>query len=214
MRCNIGAAVLAAIAPLGALAADSVVTTDPETGFTFSSYAASYAIGKTLTIRVAIPSNATPNAPYDAVVQLAAPVEVGWTGLAWGGSMVQNPLTIGWANGNSAIITPRWATGHSTPAVYSGATLQVLKIGTHTNGTHWQVTAKCTGCTSYTGASGAKVLSPTGSNRLAFAYSKSKPSNPSSGSSSFPVHDVTNYWSHDFAAAQNVNFAALVAKNS
>ncbi|KAH8197440.1 hypothetical protein TruAng_008417 [Truncatella angustata] len=197
MRCNIGAAVLAAIAPLGALAADSVVTTDPETGFTFSSYAASYAIGKTLTIRVAIPSNATPNAPYDAVVQLAAPVEVGWTGLAWGGSMVQNPLTIGWANGNSAIITPRWATGHSTPAVYSGATLQVLKIGTHTNG-----------------ASGAKVLSPTGSNRLAFAYSKSKPSNPSSGSSSFPVHDVTNYWSHDFAAAQNVNFAALVAKNS
>jgi hypothetical protein len=109
------------------------------------------------------------------------------------------------------LLTARHALrGHMTPTVYSGATLQVLRTGTHTNGTHWQITAKCTGCTAF----GGKVLTPTGSNRLAFAYAKAKPSNPSSSSSSFSVHDVTNYWSHDFAAAANTNFAALVTKNS
>lgn len=96
-----------------------------------------------------------------------------------------------------------------TPTVYSGATIEVLKTGTHTNSTHWQITAKCTGCTSFS----SKVLNPKGSNRLAFAYAKSKPSNPSSNSSSFNVHDVTNYWNHDFASAANANFAALVTKN-
>lgn len=83
---------------------------DAETGFTFSQYAAAYAIGKTLTIRIAIPSTATTTAPYDAVIQIAAPVEVGWTGVAWGGTMVGNPLTVAWANGNSAVGTSRWAT--------------------------------------------------------------------------------------------------------
>jgi hypothetical protein len=104
--------------------------------------------------------------------------------------------------------------GHTAPSVYTGAALQVLKTGTHTNSTHWQVTVKCSGCTSYSGSSGTKILTPTGTNRLAFAYSQSKPSSPSSNTSSFPVHDVTNYWSHDFSSAGNANFAALVTKDS
>ncbi|KAF2994030.1 hypothetical protein E8E14_002718 [Neopestalotiopsis sp. 37M] len=208
MHFNIGAALLGAFALLAStgLAADSAVWVDPETGFTFSQYAAAFEIGKTVTFRLAIPSTATASAPYDAVLQIAAPIAVGWTGIAWGGTMVTNPLTVGWANGNSAVATARWATG---------ATLQVLKTGTHTNSTHWQVTFKCTGCTSFASStSGNKTLTPTGSNRLAFAYSKSKPTTPSSGSSSFPVHDVTNYWNHDFSTAMNSNFAALVTKNS
>lgn len=81
------------------------------------------------------------------------------------------------------------------------------------NKTHWQFTAKCTGCTSYIGASNRAVnLSPSGSNRFAFAYGASKPGTVSN-TSAFPVHDVTGYWSHDFAGAANGDFDALVAKN-
>ncbi|KAK6189422.1 hypothetical protein LQW54_013280 [Pestalotiopsis sp. IQ-011] len=216
MHFNIGAALMGVFAMLSScgLAADSAVWQDPETGFTFSQYAAAFDIGKTVTFRIAIPSTATASAPYDAVLQIVSPIAVGWTGVAWGGTMVTNPLTVGWANGNTAVATARWATGHTAPSVYSGATLQNLKTGTHSNSTHWQVTFKCTGCTSFASSSGNKTLTPTGSNRLAFAYSKSKPTTPSSGSSTFPVHDVTNYWNHDFASAANSDFAALVTKNS
>ncbi|KAI1851239.1 hypothetical protein JX265_001644 [Neoarthrinium moseri] len=210
---NFGTAILASLPTV--FAADSAVWQDSETGFTFSQYAAAYAIGKSLTFRIAVPSTATSSAAYDAVLQISAPLEVGWTGLAWGGTMVTNPLTVAWANGNSAVATVRWATGHVTPNIYSGAQIQVLRTGTHTNGTHWQVTLKCTGCTSFTGSSGkVTILNPNGANRLAFAYSRTKPSNPSSSSSSFGVHEVTNYWSHDFSSAGNANFAALVTKNS
>jgi hypothetical protein len=57
------------------------------------------------------------------------------------------------------------------------------------------------------------VLNPKGSNRLAFAYSAAKPSSPSSNSSSFPIHDVHNYWSHDFSQGSNADFANLLKKN-
>lgn len=82
------------------------------------------------------------------------------------------------------------------------------------NSTHWQFTAKCSGCTSFTGSGNVHtVLNPTGVNELAFAYAATKPSNPSSNLSSFGVHDLYAYWSHDFSAAGNTGFASLVAKN-
>ena len=81
------------------------------------------------------------------------------------------------------------------------------------NGTHWTLTAKCTGCSAFAGASGNVILTPTGSNRLAFAYCATKPTTPSSNTSSFAVHDVHNYWSHDFSQGVNANFDALVKKN-
>jgi hypothetical protein len=87
------------------------VYNDPETGFTFSQYQATYSLsGKSITVRVAVPSDAQPNTPYDAVVQIVAPSEVGWMGLAWGGSMTYNPLTVSWMNGNSPVISSRYAT--------------------------------------------------------------------------------------------------------
>jgi hypothetical protein len=88
--------------PEEVLAADTSVVRDAETGFTFSQYSAAYAIGSTIQFRVAVPSPAsTPN--YDIILQIVAPNAVGWTGLAWGATMVNNPLTIGWASNGQLV---------------------------------------------------------------------------------------------------------------
>ena len=84
---------------------------DPETGFTFAQYQATYSLsGKYITVRVAVPSDAQQGSPYDSVVQMVAPAEVGWVGLAWGGSMTYNPLSVSWANGQSVTLSSRYAT--------------------------------------------------------------------------------------------------------
>jgi hypothetical protein len=110
--------------------------------------------------------------------------------------------------------TNKGFSSHVLPQTWSGAQYQVFKTGTKSNGTHWQFTALCTGCTSYQSSSGStRYLNPKGGNRLAFAYASQKPSQPSSASSSFGVHDVFGYWNHDFSLAQNPSFNQLVTKN-
>ncbi|KAK6840163.1 hypothetical protein PG995_006585 [Apiospora arundinis] len=217
MHFNLGAVcaatLLALVSPI--LAADSVAYKDPETGFTFAQFNAQYVIGKYITYRIATPSNVAAGTPYDAVVQVAAPVDVGWTGLAWGGYMTYSPLTVAWQNGNSATVSSRYATAHMAPSIWNGASYTLLKKGTHVNSTYWQYTAKCTGCTSFKGSGNRNVtLNPTGENRVAFAYSRSKPSNPGSSNSNINVHDVTASWTVDFGSASNANFAELVQRNA
>jgi len=193
----------------GSVAADSSIYNDAETGFSFSQSTVAYQIGQTIAVRIATP-NPVPSGAYDIVIQLAAPYAVGWAGIAWGGRMINCPLTVGWANGQSATVSSRYATQHSTPTTYTGASYQLLKRGTHTNGTHWQYTVKCIGCTSFSGT----TLNARGTNRLAFAQAASKPSSPSSNTSSFPVHDVTGYWTHDFSQSGNTQFDTLVQRNA
>ncbi|KAB5581291.1 hypothetical protein GE09DRAFT_1199191 [Coniochaeta sp. 2T2.1] len=175
---------------------------DPETGFTFSQYQVVYSLpNKHVTIGIAVPSTAQQNQQYDPVIQMSAPTDIGWVGFAWGGSMSYNPLTVSWANSGQAVVSSRYST--------------LLKTGTRSNNSQWQVTAKCSGCTSFSGSSGSqRYLNPKGGNRFAFVYSKQRPSNPSSASSSFSVHEnVFVYWTHDFSMGQNQNFDDLVTKN-
>ncbi|KAI1346709.1 hypothetical protein F5Y01DRAFT_330472 [Xylaria sp. FL0043] len=214
MRWNFGLTCLAAL--LGSasegLAADTTTVQDPETGFTFSDYQAQFVIGQSITFRVAVPSPAPAN--YDLVFQIIAPNAVGWAGLAWGASMINDPLTIGWAYSNQGVVSVRRTTVRTQPQVYNGATAQVLKTGTRVNGTHWQVTAKCSGCSTFTTTgTTTKSLNANGTNRLAFAYSKTKPPS-SSAATSITVHDTFGYWDHDFSVAGNANFAALVQKDA
>ncbi|KAI1170045.1 hypothetical protein F4777DRAFT_146362 [Nemania sp. FL0916] len=214
MRWNLGLAYLAALLGCASegLAADSSVVRDAETGFLFSEFRAAYAIGSSITFRVAVPSPAPAN--YDLVFQIISPVAVGWTGLAWGASMLNNPLTLGWASGSTPTVSVRRTSVRQQPAPWTGATATLLRTGTKVNGTHWQITAKCSGCSSFTTTgSTVKTLSATGSNRLAFAYSKTKPSS-SSSAATISVHDVYSYWDHDFGAAGNIDFDSLVARNS
>jgi hypothetical protein len=101
----------------------------------------------------------------------------------------------------------------SLPAAYTGATYTRLKTGNRVNSTHWQYTAKCAGCTSFTGKNGYTILNPRGSPRLAFAYGPDKPANPASNTSSITQHSVYSYWNHDFTQGSNTNFAALLQQN-
>lgn len=113
----------------------------------------------------------------------------------------------------ATILSDTHESGHSTPQQYPSATYTPLTTGNKSNNTHWQYTVKCTGCTTYTGSSGAVRIDPSGSKRLGFACAQGKVSNPSSTSATIPVHDVYNYITHDFSAGANQNFQALLSKN-
>ncbi|KAI2627560.1 CBD9-like protein [Hypoxylon sp. NC1633] len=214
MRWNFGLACVAALLGL-ASEANADVFRDPDTGFTFSQYNAPITTGASyITFRIAVPSPAPSGQAFDVVLQVVAPVAAGWVGLAWGGSMTNNPLLLGWSNGASAVASMRRAASHTAPAMDAGPSVQLLTKGIKSNGTHWQYTAKCTGCTQFTTTgTTSKTLNPAGTNRLAFAYSKTKPAQPASSSSTINVHDLFSYWDHDFASAGNAQFADLVARN-
>jgi hypothetical protein len=91
--------------------ADSAVAyVDQETGFTFSEYLVPFSLSQNLVFRVATPASAQQGSPFDIVLQIVAPSNTGWAAVAWGGSMVKNPITVGWPNGQSVTISSRWAT--------------------------------------------------------------------------------------------------------
>lgn len=58
--------------------------------------------------RMAIPQNAI--APFDVVLQMEVPKSVGWLGFAWGGEMLNSPITLAWASGRSVAVTSQHAT--------------------------------------------------------------------------------------------------------
>lgn len=87
-----------------------MVFKDPDTGFTFSQYNALYKYNSpnVISFRTAVPNPAS--APYDIVLQVTALKDVGWLGLAWGGTMLNVPLTLAWPNGNSVTVSSRYTT--------------------------------------------------------------------------------------------------------
>lgn len=96
------------------------------------------------------------------------------------------------------------------PQPYANAQYTVFKTGTKSNSTHWQFTALCKGCSSWTTDTGAaRYLNPRGGNRLALVYSPSRPSG-SSPSSTIGLHETFNYWTADFSQGVNANFQATV----
>ncbi len=104
--------------------------------------------------------------------------------------------------------------GYYVPPAYDQANYTVLKTGTHVNATHFQVTAICTGCTLWGDTdTGITSIDPTSAGTLAFAYAAAPVTAPSNNASSFSIHDLIGHWIHDFPAAVNANYGALVAKN-
>ncbi|KAK4200100.1 hypothetical protein QBC40DRAFT_73364 [Triangularia verruculosa] len=146
--------------------------------------------------RIAIPDVAA--APFDVLLQIVAPVsKAGWAGIAWGGKMATNPLTVAWPNGDTAAVSSRWSTGRNVPGAYAGATYTVLP-STKTNETHWQLDVLCRGCSEWAGGS----LDPNGVNTLAWAKNTRGVNTATSNTSSFGIHDGRGAWSHDFTQAK------------
>ncbi|KAK0707607.1 hypothetical protein B0H67DRAFT_318540 [Lasiosphaeris hirsuta] len=188
--------------------ADSAVYEDSATGLKFASYTSD----RHVIFRVAIPDVIPTTLTFDTVLQIVSPIEVGWAGFAWGGSMTYNPLAITWANGTNVALSSRIAYGYYTPPVYEEAKYTVLKTGTHLNATHWQVTALCKGCSRWGDEDmGFTEIDPQYHTTFGFAYGNTPVDTPSSYSTSFGIHDSIGHPIFDLEVAKNAGFEAKVA---
>ncbi|TIC91288.1 Cellobiose dehydrogenase [Colletotrichum higginsianum] len=195
-------------ATLGAVTLTSFATAQGQSSYcdSLGRCFASYTNDGGITYGIAIPNGATPGQPYDAILQITAPVEVGWAGLAWGGSMTYNPLTIVWANGDDVVVSSRIAFGYFTPPPYEDAEYTVLP-GTVVNATHFSVTALCKGCTYWAPfGNDPTSLDPNGENYLAFAYSGVPVNDPAANDTTFGIHERVGHWMHNFEPAQAPEF--------
>ncbi|KAF2010188.1 iron reductase domain protein [Aaosphaeria arxii CBS 175.79] len=161
--------------------------------------------------RVALPPLNSPNP--DAIIQIVSPTKNGWCGFSWGGRMLRSPLSIAWAtkqtSGQQAIIGNWMATAYARPSPYSGASHTPIAISpSKTNGTHWTATARCIGCTKW---DTTDLTTKSGETRFAYACSTTAPTNPSSNTSSFSVHDSPGSWLHDLNIARNSSFSNWIA---
>lgn len=86
---------------------------DPDTGLTFSWSYEEYILSTGyFSFRTAQAPEAQYGDDYDIVLQIVAPNSIGWLGLAFGGSMVNNPLLVAWKGPSAAqpaLISSRWA---------------------------------------------------------------------------------------------------------
>ncbi|KAL1836038.1 hypothetical protein VTJ49DRAFT_5645 [Mycothermus thermophilus] len=138
-----------------------------------------------IAFRFAIPDTATPG-NFSVLLQISAPRSVGWAGIAWGGIMVNNPLTLGWANGNTAVVSSRTASSRSYPGPYAGASYTVLP-GTTANSTHWTLSVLAKGA-------------------------PQPPFEPANNASRFSIHTSRNTFRLDLKSTQIADFAELVGK--
>ncbi|KAF1840607.1 iron reductase domain protein [Cucurbitaria berberidis CBS 394.84] len=186
----------------------STVVYDAETKISYSSYSNPES---GTTFGIALPKNVTD--PYDAIIRITAPIANGWTGFAWGGGMVWNPLSVAWPNGKSATISARFAFGISLPPNYDQAEHTYLK-GTRTNSTHWTVNALCKGCTGWQSNEDARyALNGTATTEFAWASGVSAVADPARNDSAFNKHEAWGKWIHDLNAARIDNFESLVKSN-
>jgi hypothetical protein len=188
---------------------DSTPFEDAETGLTFASYTSDRGI----IFRVAIPDPVPEDKIFDTVLQIVSPADVGWAGFAWGGHMTYNPLAIGWADGaGSVVLSSRIAYGYFSPPENPDAQYTVLETGTHANETHWQVTAKCTGCSRWgDDDQGYTEIDPSAQTTVAFAYSDTPVDTPADPASNFGIHDSLGHPIYDLATGKNADFAEKVA---
>ncbi|KAI1812084.1 iron reductase domain protein [Poronia punctata] len=170
-------------------------------------YSETQAPGTNLTIRLALPAVEEP--PFDAILQIVAPkAEAGWAAIAWGGKMTKNPLAVSWANGNTTVISSRWADTRTPPILYPNATYTILKKGSSVNSTHWTLTALCSGFSTWT--DGGELDPNDKGARFAYALSPKTPRQPGNRDSSIEKHTVHGYVDVDLAGARTEKFEEYV----
>lgn len=100
----LGNVALGSPVPQGGAGSAAAKYCDPDTTICYSEYTNPEGIA----YRIAIPDTAT-RGDFDVLLQIVAPRTVGWAGIAWGGTMVNNPLLVGWANGDTTVASSRRA---------------------------------------------------------------------------------------------------------
>ncbi|KAI1359264.1 iron reductase domain protein [Xylaria arbuscula] len=161
-------------------------------------------------VRLAIPM--VEQDPFDILLQLVAPKSAaGWAAVAWGNKMTKNPITLAWANGNSTMVSSRWADTRTPPVPYPAATYKVLK-GSTSNATHWTLTAVCSGCAAWTADNAKSALNPNDkAAKFAYALSPTPPPQPANNASSISKHTVHASFTLDLAAAKTDKFEEYVS---
>jgi len=98
---------------LSLVVAASAVYRDPDTGLTFASDMVRYYNDKPgIYYRLAIPSGLASYTKFDTVIQIVAPNDVGWAGMAFGATMSRNPLFVAYratSGASAATGSVRWA---------------------------------------------------------------------------------------------------------
>ncbi|CAI6025038.1 unnamed protein product [Clonostachys chloroleuca] len=169
---------------------------------------ASYTLANGIVYGVAIPE--ATEAPFDVILQITAPTEIGWAGLSWSSGMTNNPLTIAWPNGDEVVVSSRAAVSYSLPAAWDGATLAVLD-GSTVNATHWVATIHCKGCSQWDELKpDNNKLDPNAQNVIAYAYSSKAVNTPSDPNSSFSAHDEASPFGLDFTKARSSDFESWI----
>ncbi|CZT49031.1 uncharacterized protein RSE6_09812 [Rhynchosporium secalis] len=185
----------------------SVAYCDPLTTICYSSITNDWGIS----YRIALPDVSA--APSDAIIQTVAPIEFGWAAFSWGGTMVWDPLNMGWANVTAAVVSSRFAYGLSQPGTYNMAEYTYLR-GTGTNATHWTLTVRCRGCTHWPNNDEtiASINYAVTSN-VACAQAKQAVVDPADNATAFNYHDSFSKWQHDIKAARSPLFGTWVSDN-
>ncbi|KAF2743066.1 iron reductase domain protein [Sporormia fimetaria CBS 119925] len=191
---------------------------DADTNLTYSSI--THPNG--FTYRIALPSlpstsDTNHHSSDSAILQIIAPHTLSWCGLAWGGRMIGNPLSVFWPTGAStglkAIVSSRIASGkYLMPTNYSSAAYTYLNPTT-ANETHWTVTVLCQGCTRWNIAGQHVDLTESIHTNFGFACSKIKPTTPASNMSFFGIHEQYGVWEHDWSLGRNERFEEAVRGN-
>ncbi|TPX10075.1 uncharacterized protein E0L32_001272 [Thyridium curvatum] len=170
---------------------------------------ASYMDAKSgVTYKLAIPAVSRPQFPL--LMSITAPKNVTWAGFATGGAMVGDPLLVAYPNDDTAVVSSRWATSHTPPALYNNTKITVFK-SSGSNATHWTANfICCKGCSSWINGS----IDPLSHNEtFGFAVSSKPVALPSSPSSPIGYHNVNHgRFGLDMSSARNdaEQFAALV----
>jgi hypothetical protein len=95
---------LTSVLALAGLATAAPSAEKRATALTYATWTSSNGIS----YEVAIPKATA--APFDVALKIVAPKAVGWAGICWGGSMLNNPLIVAWANGEDVVASSRLAT--------------------------------------------------------------------------------------------------------
>lgn len=101
---------------------------------------------------------------------------------------------------------------YAVPLPYDGAEHTYLK-GTTSNATHWQVTARCQGCTRWSSADGDFNLETGSDAILAYACSSVAPDEPASNTSQFNIHEQFGIWNHNLSFGKSASFADWIKNN-